>query len=37
MLKEGLDKAFISKATSLSEAEIIKLKNQITAQSQLKQ
>ena len=36
MLKEGLDKAFISKITSLSEAEIIKLKNQITAQSQLK-
>ena len=28
MLKEGLDKAFISKITNLSEAEIIKLKNQ---------
>ena len=27
MLKEGLDKAFISKITNLSEAEIIKLKN----------
>ena len=36
MLKEGLDEAFISKITNLSEAEIIKLKNQITAQSQLK-
>ena len=28
MLKEGLDKAFISKITNLSEAEIIRLKNQ---------
>ena len=37
MLKEGLDKAFISKITNLSESEIIKLKNQITAQRQLKQ